>query len=325
MTQGTTPPGWYDDGQGAQRWWDGSQWTDHTQPAPGADDRDGGTGTAAGAGGTGGTGSADSSTVDPHAEVTRVTSSHPSPGPASHPAPVVGLDKQSDDVTRVAPASGYAPGQHQPGQQAPAYGQQQPAYGQPGPGQPGPPAWQQGGGAPGQPAWQQPYSSGSSGGGKGKLFAIIGGAVALLIIAVVLLLVLLGGGGPEGVAEDYVEAQTELDFERVCELTAEEQQKEILEGTESDDCGGLADVFEDEFTSEIRGYVDDIEFDIEIDDVKEDGDKATVDYTVTSEYTGDDPDGFRDFTGEDALEDEESDSLELVREDGDWKVAETFS
>ncbi|MDO9456343.1 DUF2510 domain-containing protein [Nocardioides sp.] len=32
MTQGTTPPGWYDDGSGTQRWWDGAQWTDHTQP-----------------------------------------------------------------------------------------------------------------------------------------------------------------------------------------------------------------------------------------------------------------------------------------------------
>ena len=25
----TTPPGWYDDGHGALRWWDGSQWTEH--------------------------------------------------------------------------------------------------------------------------------------------------------------------------------------------------------------------------------------------------------------------------------------------------------
>lgn len=26
----TTPPGWYDDGHGATRWWDGSRWTEHT-------------------------------------------------------------------------------------------------------------------------------------------------------------------------------------------------------------------------------------------------------------------------------------------------------
>ncbi|MEO9324088.1 DUF2510 domain-containing protein [Nocardioides sp. C4-1] len=41
MTQGTTPPGWYDDGQGGRRWWDGQRWTEHLQsaqppPAPAA-------------------------------------------------------------------------------------------------------------------------------------------------------------------------------------------------------------------------------------------------------------------------------------------------
>ena len=25
----TTPPGWYDDGHGANRWWDGTRWTEH--------------------------------------------------------------------------------------------------------------------------------------------------------------------------------------------------------------------------------------------------------------------------------------------------------
>lgn len=27
-----TPPGWYPDGQGVTRYWDGTQWTEHTQP-----------------------------------------------------------------------------------------------------------------------------------------------------------------------------------------------------------------------------------------------------------------------------------------------------
>ncbi|ALJ21332.1 DUF2510 domain-containing protein [Microbacterium sp. No. 7] len=29
----STPAGWYDDGHGTQRWWDGTQWTEHVQPA----------------------------------------------------------------------------------------------------------------------------------------------------------------------------------------------------------------------------------------------------------------------------------------------------
>ena len=33
----TTPPGWYDDGHGALRWWDGTRWTEHAQPLPAAD------------------------------------------------------------------------------------------------------------------------------------------------------------------------------------------------------------------------------------------------------------------------------------------------
>lgn len=33
MSQGSTPPGWYDDGSGRQRWWDGVQWAPD-QPVP---------------------------------------------------------------------------------------------------------------------------------------------------------------------------------------------------------------------------------------------------------------------------------------------------
>lgn len=28
------PAGWYPDGQGSMRWWDGQQWTAHVQPMP---------------------------------------------------------------------------------------------------------------------------------------------------------------------------------------------------------------------------------------------------------------------------------------------------
>ncbi|MDP9093939.1 MAG: DUF2510 domain-containing protein, partial [Actinomycetota bacterium] len=33
MTQTGTPPGWYPDGHGATRWFDGAAWTPQTQPA----------------------------------------------------------------------------------------------------------------------------------------------------------------------------------------------------------------------------------------------------------------------------------------------------
>lgn len=36
MTNTPPPPGFYPDNQGLNRWWDGGQWTDHTQPAQGA-------------------------------------------------------------------------------------------------------------------------------------------------------------------------------------------------------------------------------------------------------------------------------------------------
>ena len=32
MSDGSTPAGWYPDGQGGERWWDGNQWTDQTRP-----------------------------------------------------------------------------------------------------------------------------------------------------------------------------------------------------------------------------------------------------------------------------------------------------
>ncbi|MCW2816951.1 MAG: hypothetical protein JWN84_4406 [Nocardioides sp.] len=219
MSQGTTPPGWYDDGQGAQRWWDGNGWTDHTQPA---------------------------------------------------------------DVTQMGP---------QPTQ---------------------PPA---------TPPYGQPASATGTGSGKGKLYAIIGAAAVAVVLAVVLLAVLLGGGGgAEGTAKDYLGAQADLDFEGACDLTAADLRRTQLEAVEAESCEELAEKSDEFVTDEIKGYYDDITIDIEIDDVSEDGDEAQVDYTVSSEYTGDDEDGFKEAFDSDDLEETNEGTLDLVKEDGDWLV-----
>lgn len=34
MTQQSVPAGWYPDGSGRRRWWDGVQWTEHFEPPP---------------------------------------------------------------------------------------------------------------------------------------------------------------------------------------------------------------------------------------------------------------------------------------------------
>lgn len=302
MTQGGTPPGWYDDGQGNQRWFDGTQWTDHVQPAAAA----------------------------PPATPAAPATPEPPAAPPSSPPP------SSADVTMVAPprdlSGGAQPGYTPPGQQPGYTPPATPGYGTPAPGGYAP----VGGAQP--PAWQNQFPpAGGSGGGKGKLIAIIGGAVALLVIIVIVLVVVLtggdddggsGGGGnanldtPAGVAEAYLAAASEFDFERVCELSSTSETETEFQGADVDSCSALGDYYDQQFaTFGVDKFQDDISIDVEIGDVTEDGDTASVDYTVHSEYTGDDEEAFKEFTGEEELESDDDGTIELVKEDGKWKVS----
>ena len=285
--QPSTPPGWYPDGQGGQRWWDGNQWTEHTQPPSGG------------------------APAAPAA-------------PAAPSAPSAPGVPGGDLPTQVAPnrASNYPAQPQQP---------QQPQYGAPAGGGYGQPAGQPGFGQQ-PPFGGYPSTGGSSGGGKGKLIAIIGAAVGAVILVVVLLFVLFKvvlGGGPGGVAEDYLNAQLDRDYEKQCDLSAEKLQDELLASADADDCGDYADKQEDaekEFEDQIKEFediLDDTDIEIEAGDVKEDGDKATVDVTIKYEYTGDDDDKFREFFNEEKLEGEDEGKVKLVKEDGDWKVEGT--
>jgi hypothetical protein len=210
----TTPPGWYPDGQGGQRWWDGSAWTEHTQPP-------------------------------------------------SQPVPPQPVQQQPDGPTGPPPGA--------PQQQW-----------QPGPG--------------GYPQQRQ-------GGVSGKLIGIIGGAAAAVIaLIVVLVLVVGGGGGPEGVVEDFLSAQEDMDCGALEDLVSDafiesnfgsveacEQMAEQAEGSEAD----------------IEGLPSgDVEYDVhgaEVDD-----DTATVEVDITAEVDGE--------------EQEATETFELVKDGDDWKI-----
>ncbi len=301
--QPSTPPGWYPDGQGGQRWWDGTQWTEHTQPPEGG---------ASGAPAT-----------------------PPTPGPTDQ-ATVVAPNRAADFNQ-----GGAQPGYGQPAQQQP-YGQQpgQPAYGQPGQagGQPGgQPGWGQPGQQPygqqgfGGPGYGQP-TGGGGGKGKGKLFAIIGGLVALLVLAIVAVFVLVkvvGGSDPKSVTEDYLKAQSEADVKTLCELSTKDAQDDEFEEYDVDNCDDYVDAaqedldksfkeFEDAAGESFEDILDDWEYTYDIKDAEEDGDTARVDWTSKGEYKGDNDKAVEAFGGE-KTSDDEGTAL-LCKEDGDWKV-----
>jgi hypothetical protein len=295
--QPSTPAGWYPDGQGSQRWWDGAQWTEHTMPAPGAAPP------------------APPAAPDPHATAVAPPRD---PAPATPPAGTPpGPPPQGPPPQGPPPQA--PPTQAPPTQAPPAQGgwqqtpQQQPDYAQQG--------------YPGQQPWQSPQGgSGGGGKGRGKLIALIGGGVALLVVvAVVLFLVLGGSSGATGAAEDYLDAQVDGDQQKVCELSTKDSMKETFElyEVEGDDCGDLADkIEENEDFKEFLAVLEDVDADFDVKDAEEDGDKATVDYSVTLEYTGDDEEKFKELLGEEETKTTQKGTLTLVKEDGDWRVSE---
>ncbi len=280
------PAGWYPDGQGGQRWWDGSQWTAHTQPAGG--------------------------------------SSTPPAAPQAPQTPLAPGAPGGDLPTQIAPnrASGYP---QQP-QQPPASAPPQQPYGAPAGQQPygGAPQQQPYGAPAGQSPYGAPGGypgASSSGGGKSKLLILIGGGVAAVIVLIILLVVafkVIGGGSPEDVASDYLGALADGDVEKACELSSEDLQEADFEFYEVDNCSDYAEEIEnsDDGEFDLEEYQDDFDVDYEIDDVTEKEKTAEVDYTATFDYKGDD-EYLEDLYGDG----EETDgTISLVKEDGDWKV-----
>ncbi|GAA5144171.1 hypothetical protein GCM10023340_11380 [Nocardioides marinquilinus] len=160
----TTPPGWYPDGQGGQRWWDGSQWA-----APGQ--------------GPGGASSGGQSSGQPPTQFGG--GQQPGQSGQSGQGQYGQPGQQGGQYGQPAQSGQYGqPGQSGQGQ----YGQQSGQYGQPGqPGQSGQQYGQPGQGQYGQAGYGQPGYGSSSGGGKKKTGLFVGiGIAAVAIIAFVI-------------------------------------------------------------------------------------------------------------------------------------------
>jgi len=306
--QPSVPPGWYPDGQGGQRWWDGVRWTEHTQP------------------------DAPEETPDLHSAQTQVAPHQP--GGATPFTPPAQPPQQSGKHQPYPPQQPYPPPQQagrqqgypqqygqQPYQQ---HGQPQQAYGQ----QPYAAQHGQPYAPPGQ--FPAPRSGGST---TGLLVGgLIGGGVILLVCLVGGIFMLSSGSGPGKVVEEYLEAYGRLDMEKACELSAEDARKQILETAGADSCsdvdsaiiGGQDEYFKQTYGQTYDDVVDDMDIDVEIEEVDEDGDEARVKALTTGTYNGSNDKVLEDLLDGEKTS-EETSWYYVVKEDGEWKVAEECS
>jgi ketosteroid isomerase-like protein len=125
-------------------------------------------------------------------------------------------------------------------------------------------------------------------------------AVAVLLAAA--LIAGCGGGGESdedqvrGVVESFVQAGEDRDAAAACDLLAADQVKTVEKIGPGGSCATiLAGIF---------SKAEDVSTDVEIQDVRVEGDRATVDATVKS--PGSQP---------------KAESILVVREDGEWKLA----
>jgi len=205
------------------------------------------------------------------------------------------------------------PGVPQGGQPQPGYGPPPGAYGQPPQGQPGygqQPYGQQG--QFGQPQYGQPggfpppYGAPKK---KSPLPWILAGGGAVAIGVVVVLLLTLGGGSPKSTAETVV-AQlnkgSSVDIDAIRKVTCQKdlsKMDDFKKDLEKIDPSKVDDKFKNIKPTYTLG------------EVTESGDTAEA--KVELKYSNV-PEDMKDFIKD------RSDTLKMIKEDGDWKVCGTF-
>lgn len=226
--------------------------------------------------------------------------------------PGYGQQPQQPGYGQQQPGYGQQPGQQQPGygQQQPGYGQQQPGYGQ----QPG---QQPGFGAPPPAAGgfgQQPSMLPPQPPKKNNLPLILGlgGGGVLLVIVVVVLFVsgVFGGSSPTAVAQDFVSAAEDNDWDGMKAASCSKMGSQIDGMKEAHEEAQKMMEESPEISASIASAMEESNYfaNIEWGEEKIDGDKASVEVTATVTYNG------KSST--------EKGKIELVSEDDEWKVCD---
>jgi hypothetical protein len=303
----TTPPGWYDDGHGALRWWDGGQWTEHVaQPDP------------------------EPSVAPTEAEI--VAAQAPAVAEAQPAYPV---------APEAQPAYPVAPGAQPAYQVAPEAQPGYPAAAQPGypaaqgyaAAQPGAYPAQQGYGDYPAGAYPQAAYPAAAGGAfaaatgprKSKLWivwVVVGVVLLGMVIAAAVLIPLAilsssADGGAQSSDEKAAVAAVQL-YDRAwqdsdCDALKRSTTEDFRSAYDLTDCAD----FEDSADSFNADYTD---YDLRVTDVETDGDEITVTthetYTMHVDENGEAIDATPDYTDY---------SYTVIESGGAWVIDDVFS
>jgi len=154
-----------------------------------------------------------------------------------------------------------------------------------------------------------------------------GGVIALAVLVAVAVGVTsaLRDEGPEEVAAEYLEAGFGAEYETYCEMWTAESREDELDGADVGDCEEYAEQAADDEDPGFPSLLADVDFEIAVGAVTEDEDDpdtVTVEWAIVWEYTGDDPEGAEDMFSMEGVLGAYDGELDLVKEDGVWKVDE---